>query len=306
MFVARIAAVPWIAILLASIVCECHADDNERLWLANLRTRRQIEANGPSNISAALLATIDSGGELKGCDSIGRPIILASSNGIALLKKSVAVDSISEQVPSDWNSVEELTLSYSPSSKPTAGELEGIGLRIVEDYEKGPFLIVEPFNKRIDAALATKLKNNKKIIYADPSFTIRAAQQSPPKSENGEKKPDSSSAAPPTNDPLWDKLWGMRSIGIVEAWKKVTSSSVVVAVIDTVKSTTRTRTWTEICGSDPKGKHGIDYVDVDDDPMDEKQSRNTLCGNCWCDRKQQYWRRRRELAGEDHGCQMVG
>ncbi len=53
--------------------------------------------------------------------------------------------------------VKRLRVSYKSSPRPAPAELEKLGLREIEDYKLGSFLIVEPIDGRIDASLVTKI-----------------------------------------------------------------------------------------------------------------------------------------------------
>jgi subtilisin family serine protease len=78
------------------------------------------------------------------------------------------------------------------------------------------------------------------------------------------------------DDPLWDKQWGPKNIKCPQAWDYGTgSSSVTVAVIDGGADYNHPdlapNMWT-----DSNGKHGYDFVNNDDDPMD-KDGHGTHC-----------------------------
>jgi subtilisin family serine protease len=170
--------------------------------------------------------------------------------------------------PRNWHPVRRLKISYAQNNKPTEADLEALGLRLVEDYARGSFLVVEPINRRIDAALADRLAGSAKVRFAAAVLQVKAIPPTNVVSPRAIAAPAAAPATPPTSDAMWPALWNMRDIKADVAWKKIHDSpNVVVAVIDTGVDYThkdlKDNMWT-----DAKGKHGYNFVDDNADPMD--------------------------------------
>ncbi len=256
-------------------LCGSKVPAQEKMMVATLRYERDLTSANPAKLSPALVATRDSEGILKGADDRGRPVISVATANIPKLTASRAVLSADETVPSNWKPVTRLKVSYTPAEKPTNADLEKIGLRKVEDYDKGSFMLVEPFNERIDAQLARLLAENPKIRYVTPSFNIQSVPRPNERKDDKEinrtqNRPALStgkSQSVPT-DKLYARLWGMQDIRAPQAWQKLSKSpTVVVSVIDTgidyQHPDLQSNMWKSTVG-----RYGCDFVDNDDDPMD--------------------------------------
>jgi hypothetical protein len=145
-------------------------EKKDKLYLVALRDRKEISGH-PSNLSPALIAMKDADGQLKGSDTHGKPVIAVTEEQVENLKKSRAVMAV-EDAPKDWNPVKRLKISY--KDKLTVDELKQMGLHLIDDYEKGSFMIVEVVGEGIDSQLARKLEGNPKILYATPSLRVTA------------------------------------------------------------------------------------------------------------------------------------
>ena len=124
------------------------------------------------------MAVRESGGILKGSEPQGKRIIIeVPMAGLEKLHSSKAVKSVSMEVPETWNPVFRLKLSYDAEGSLTEEELKSLGFKLIEDYRKGSFMVVEPVGEqKIDAKLVAKLEENKKIEFATAMFRVKAIQ----------------------------------------------------------------------------------------------------------------------------------
>ncbi len=289
----------FLAVLIGSVLAglpfaEVSGAENTVVLLATIRPRGALTADANSTLSPMLIAVKDSGGVLKGTDSVGRAVISIPQQNVAQFKASAVVQDVSEDIPMDTRPVSQLKLSYATGKKPTDADLKALGLKHVgSDYQKGNFIMVEPLNGKIDAALASKLGKDKSIRFVTPSVNIQAIplpkKEAKPNAKdvsgNGRAKPPARSAiaaklppvvqGPPTDDPLWPELWGMVVIHAPTAWAKVHDSNAVVAVIDTGIDYNHQDLVGNIW-SNSQNQHGYNFVDDNPDPMD-RNGHGTHC-----------------------------
>jgi hypothetical protein len=161
--------------VLAFASCDMQAGPDEILVLVDLDQSRSAPTDS-SKLSPALAATNASGGILKAADGLGRVVIALPPNALFKLKNEPSVKAVSDHVPPDCAPVTRIKISYNPDNAPTVEELHTLGLDIVENYEKGSFLIVEPRNGTIDARLLSELERNPRIRYVVPVLHIKAVQ----------------------------------------------------------------------------------------------------------------------------------
>jgi len=162
-----------------------------------------------------------------------------------------------------------LLLSYaSRDQKPSPSTLHGAGLQLVEDYEHGSFLLVEPegniTGETVDALLADDA-----VVYAAPDYSMSVSPVPP------SEAPPPRIAGETTNDPLLNQLWGLQHIGATKVWPAVREApNVIVAVVDSGVDyrhpDLKANMWMK------NNSHGFDFFDDDDDPMDE-QNHGTHC-----------------------------
>jgi len=228
------------------------------------RTGVSLTAGTPPKLSAALIATRDANGVLNGVDDGGRLVITVPNSFLSRLRNSMAVARVEEQPPQNWNPVKKLKLSYQDQNPPGEAELKEMGLKLLEDYKKGSFLIVEPVTKQIDARLVSLLEHNAKIKFAAASLRLKAIPPANPVTLSNSAKAQVTGP----NDPRIGELWGLANIHAPAAWSKVHDSDVIVAVIDTGVDYNHDDLKDNIW-MDTNGKHGFDFVENNDDPMDQ-------------------------------------
>ncbi len=162
-----------------------------------------------------------------------------------------------------------LLISYAArDQKPLKSTLQAAGLELVEDYERGSFLLVEPVGN-VTAETVDALLTDNSVVYAAPDYSMSVA----PVAVANVPAPQVAGSTP--NDPLFSQLWGMQNIGATKVWPAFHESpNVIVAVIDTGVDYNhpdlKGNMWTR------NGSHGFDFFDDDNDPMDE-QNHGTHC-----------------------------
>ena len=163
-----------------------------------------------------------------------------------------------------------LLISYSNDNKPSEETLTAAGLQMIQDYESGSFLIVEPRGAvtadNIDALMADDA-----VAYVAPDYIM-----SVPKDEaDGEIRPVATDSAP--NDPMLNRLWGMPNCGATQVWRSSRdATNIIVAVIDSGVDyrhpDLQANMWSR------GGTHGYDFYDDDNDPMDEENHGTHVAG----------------------------
>ena len=233
-------------------------------------------------LSPELEAVKLSGGVLVANTSDGRLVIKGvAKEDLPRLIGSGDLDGIETSIPAKQSPIKKLRVSYSPGNKPSAYELNQMGLRLVEDYKKGSFLIVEPM-KSIDTPLLNSLVTSNKVTYVRPVMQLQVIKPQRGKKPNLIQNRSRLSSLP--DDPRLSDLWGMENINAERAWNTVTSGDVIVAVIDTGVDYThedlQSNMWRnpdeiEGDGIDNDGNglvddvYGADFVHNDGDPMDD-------------------------------------
>lgn len=206
-------------------------------------------------------------GKLVGFCKRGKPIIDVPKEQSEVLK-SMAL-SVDENAPPPVDRPVRLLISYDQQTgKPSAENLNAAGLKAVEDYERGQFLVVEPV-QTVSAQTVDTLMNDDAVVHASPDYIL-----SVPGNEVVRMVEASPDTETPT-DPLWSHLWGMKNIRANQVWRTHREApNVIVAVIDTGVDYThpdlKNNMWTK------NGTHGYDFFDDDAEPMDE-QGHGTHC-----------------------------
>ncbi len=170
---------------------------------------------------------------------------------------------VESEIPAEQEQSKTLLISYSsPENKPSQETLQAAGLNVVEDYEKGSFLVVEP-TQSVSAQTVETLMADEAVTYAAPNYIMSIQPLDPP------PDPLATVAATVPNDPYLPQLWGMTNCGATKVWPSFHETpNVIVAVIDTGVDYTHPDLKDNMWVSS-KGKHGYDFYDNDDDPMDE-------------------------------------
>lgn len=182
--------------------------------------------------------------------------------------RSMAVG-IEPEIPNIEERSTRLLISYTNADgKPLNETLKAAGLQMIQDYENGSFLIVEPQGP-VTADTVETLLADRAVSYVAPDYIM-----SVPRDEAAEEvRPFATDSVP--NDPMLNKLWGMTNCGATKAWPgSRDASKIIVAVIDSgvdyKHPDLQGNMWTR------GGKYGYDFYDNDSDPMDE-ENHGTHC-----------------------------
>ena len=218
-------------------------------------------------LAPELYAVQQSEAELVGITRRGRAVFRGHEKCAHKLRSmSIAVANQTSEVSPKGN---RLIISYHTNNgRPSDETLAKAGLRKLEDYRHGSFLIVEPV-ETVTAAAVNTLLDDSTVLHVAPDYIVSIGQD--------DFLPTLRAAAdPPTpSDPAYADLWGLKNIGAPQAWTTIRETpNVIVAVIDTGVDYNhpdlKANMWTR------NGKHGYDFFDDDDDPMDE-QDHGTHC-----------------------------
>ncbi|MCA9269976.1 MAG: S8 family serine peptidase, partial [Planctomycetales bacterium] len=189
-------------------------------------------------------------------------------------KTAFATANVIASIPAkeDFAPLTTLMISYREESKPTAKDLKNAGLVLVEDYTKGTFLVVRPADdKGITAATVAALGAISKTTYVQPNHPLHAPLAAPPDDAAVSAAAADVATAQDVNepnDPLYSRLWGMKSINAPRAWTKInTAPNVVVAVIDTGVDYAHPDLDDNMWASG--GVHGYDFAFNDSQPQDD-------------------------------------
>ena len=170
---------------------------------------------------------------------------------------------VDKEVPATEEQSKTLLISYTNAeNKPSAETLQAAGLNVVEDYEKGSFLVVQPVHA-VSAQTVETLMADEAVTYAAPNYIMSIQPLDPP------PEPLASVASTVPNDPYLPQLWGMTNCGATKVWPSFHETpNVIVAVIDTGVDYSHPDLKDNMWVS-KSGKHGYDFYDNDEDPMDE-------------------------------------
>lgn len=223
--------------------------------------------SGERRLSPELYLVQQSDAELVGVSRCGRSVFRGKSHCRDSVHNMAA--SMSTQVPEVSRKHSRLLLRYAANGeRPSDETLAKAGLRKIEDYKHGSFLIVEPV-ATVTATTVKALLDDEAVIHATPDYIM-----SVPTGESAEQVHAMAASSTPA-DPAYPDLWGMKNIGAPQAWASIREApKIIVAVIDTGVDYNhpdlKANMWSK------SGRYGYDFYDDDDDPMDE-QDHGTHC-----------------------------
>lgn len=184
--------------------------------------------------------------------------------------RSMAVN-VDADVPDTTAKSRRLLISYAhDGTKPALETLQAANLKMIEDYQRGSFLVVEP-DGDVTTQTVDALLSDDAVVHAAPDYVVTAT----PSGEPQIVQVSATAAAGAPNDPFYNQLWGMQNIKAPQVWQTYRDSpKIVIAVLDTGVDYThpdlKANMWSK------NGRYGYDFYDNDSDPMDE-ESHGTHC-----------------------------
>ncbi|MBL9084371.1 MAG: hypothetical protein JNK76_21400 [Planctomycetales bacterium] len=177
--------------LLATLSGRCEAcdtpDADDPMYAVKVRQAVPKNSKNPDDqrLSPILVATRDGNGILKGVCELTElepdgpprmvPLIQIEAGNFAAIKgNDEVVLGVSDKLPKNWQPVSQLMISFHQNDIPNESDLKAMGVKHVETYLPGSYMIVEPINNTIDAQLVKKLVDNKKMTYAAPHVSMKA------------------------------------------------------------------------------------------------------------------------------------
>lgn len=259
--------------------------------------RLVIGAERSPKLAQELVAAKLSGGRLIGRTEDGRAVVETAIVDAKVAQESISqiegISSADTVVPEEFEVIDRLIVGYEPGERPAAAGLEAAGLQIVEVNEEGSFIVVSVVDG-IQARTLGILEADASVSFVEPDYVVTLIP--PPEgveagaeAEEAEAVLEAEAEIEPArvpNDSEFAKLWGMRNIRAPAAWNTVTSSPVVVAVVDTGvdynHEDLRSNMWTNPKEKPGDGKdndgngiiddvYGADFVNNDGDPMDDNR-----------------------------------
>jgi thermitase len=249
------------------LICVIHVATCGPLFAEKYRMR--ANCRGEKRLSAELALVRHAKSHYMGMCRDGRAVYEVQAGQEQAVRAMAA--GIDDQIPPVEVRSTRLLISYPDQDhKPTAETLTSAGLNVVQDYENGSFLIVEPQGALTADNVETLLADNS-VAYVAPDYIM-----SIPQVEAAGAVPPSISEVSP-NDPSLNNLWGMQNCGATQVWPRIhDSTQIIVAVIDTGvdyrHSDLKDNMWSR------GGKHGYDFYDNDDDPLDGENHGTHVAG----------------------------
>ncbi len=244
------------------LLCTCRPLPAERYRLrANCRSEKRL--------SSELTLVRHAKCHYMGVGRDGRSVFeVPAGREQAMRTMSVGVD---KEIPRNAVRSTRLLISYpNRDSKPSQETLKSAGLNVIQDYENGSFLIVEPQGAVTSGTVEALMADNA-VAYVAPDYIMTI-----PLGEAAvDVLPSNSDTIP--NDPFLNKLWGMKNSGATTAWPVIRgSANVIVAVIDSGVDyrhpDLKDNMWSR------GGQFGYDFYDNDNDPLDEENHGTHVAG----------------------------
>lgn len=184
--------------------------------------------------------------------------------------RSMAVN-VDANAPDTTAKSRRLLISYQrDGTRPALETLQAANLKVIEDYQRGSFLVVEP-DGDVTTQTVDALLSDDAVVHAAPDYVVTTT----PSGEPQIVQVSATATAVAPNDPFYNQLWGMQNIKAPQVWQTYRESpKIVIAVLDTGVDYThpdlKANMWSK------NGRYGYDFYDNDADPMDE-ESHGTHC-----------------------------
>lgn len=247
-------------LVVACCICLCrplHAD----------RYRLRAKCGAEKRLAAELVLVRRTKSQYCGICRDGKAVYDVAETEVPSVQ-SIAAD-VDRNVPPVEERSTRLLISYAnDNAKPSAETLRDAGLKLVEDYQTGSFLIVEPQQGIVTATTVDALMADDAVTHAAPDYIVSVSLPL-------DELPPISAGTP--DDPMFDRLWGMQNSRATKVWPFINdASTIVVGVIDTGVDyrhpDLKDNMWSR------GGKYGYDFYDDDDDPMDEQDHGTHVAG----------------------------
>lgn len=237
-----------------------------------------------------LMKSLDENVELVGVTKSGESVYRAPANAMAKMRSSQLVKNV-QRGADDYQPIK-LIVGYRNQTKDAVrNQLRDAGMEIIEDNEKATFFVVRAAEKERGIGFkAVRMLERSKATSATPDYEVSIPPEPAAQQKGRANKGDANGAqarirtSTPANKRLsrsehlhatkipndydQQRLWGMQRISAPNAWNANTKSTVIVAVIDSGVDYSH-EDLADNMWVDENGKHGHDYANNDDDPMDD-------------------------------------
>ena len=236
------------------------------------RYRLRAKCSAEKRLAAELVLVRRTKSQYRGVCRDGKAVYDVAETQVPSVQ-SVAAD-VDRNVPPVEERSTRLLISYAnDNAKPSAETLRDAGLKLVEDYQAGSFLIVEPEQGVVTATTVDALMADAAVTHAAPDYIMSVSR--PLDELPLDALPPIAAGTP--DDPMFDRLWGMQNSRATKVWPVINdASTIIVGVIDTGVDyrhpDLKDNMWSR------GGKHGYDFYDNDDDPMDEQDHGTHVAG----------------------------
>ena len=257
--------IPILFLVCVGLVCSCKSAFAEKY-------RLRCKCHSDKRLSSELVLIRRSKSCYLGVCKDGRAVYDVSARDVQSMRSKIA--DVRKEVPGRDAPSSRLLISYAGKArKPDVETFRAAGLKVVQDYKNGSFLIVEPQGAVTSDTVETLLADDA-VAHVAPDYIM-----SIPRGEKGVRerivRRFATSAGP--NDRHFDKLWGMTNSGATKVWPVVKDSpKVIVAVIDSGVDyrhpDLRDNMWSR------NGQFGYDFYDDDSDPLDEENHGTHVAG----------------------------
>ena len=229
----------------------------------------RTQCRGEKRLSSELAFVQQAHSTYKGICRDGRAVYDVPDADVNTMRSLAS--QIQQNVPEIRERSNRLLISYPDlTHKPSVETMKAAHLKVVQDYENGSFLIVEPEDGVSSSTIAALMSDNS-VAYVAPDYIMSI----PGKEDDQVPGPTVTESSP--NDPFLDRLWGMQNCGAIKVWPRHhEAKKIVVAVIDSGVDYRHP----DLLGNmwSRNGSYGYDFYDDDNDPLDEQDHGTHVAG----------------------------